>query len=251
MIMKMKSILTYLLTFLISIPSLAASTRADSLYSVQHFKEASSEYELMLAEGVNDEIFYNLGNCYYRMGEMPRAILNYQKALKVNPQHADAQANLMLCLKQAGVQVGTTDELFYTTWMKSIVGSKSADQWGNFAVLFFAIFLVLGMIYLLSKTPLVKKWMFFAALFSLLTWVVLNVFAYISKERFYSVEHLVAMKQVLLYESATEVSKQIGEVPAGTILKFDEAFNDEWVHVVLPDGREAWCQKAQVEYVKI
>lgn len=246
----MKRILIYIFSSFIFLTS-SASTRGDSLYAVQQFKESAGAYESELAQGVNDEIFYNLGNCYYRMGEIPRAILNYLKALKVNPQHSDAQDNLMLCLEQSGGQVGSADELFYTTWLKSLLSSKNANQWGNLATISFAVFLLFGVFFLLAKTPLVKKCMFFIAVFSFLSWVVLNIFAYSSKERFYNAEHLVVMKMTQLYESATEASKQVGEIPAGSILKFNDEFNDEWVHVVLPDGREVWCQKAQVEYVKI
>jgi hypothetical protein len=55
----------------------------------------------------------------------------------------------------------------------------------------------------------------------------------------------------MLYESATNASKQITAVPAGVVLKLNESFGDEWFNVSLPDGRSAWCEKATVEKVEL
>ena len=243
------TLITLILTY-ISLP-LFSLTKADSLYTTQNYKEAATEYETLLSEGINDELFYNLGNCYFRMNEFPQAILNYQKALKMNPHHEEAFENLRLCLEKVGAQEYIEDELFYTTWLKSLVGSKNANEWGIWALVCWGIFLLMGVVYFLSYTPLVKKIAFFTALLLLLVAIMLNVFAYNSKKSFYTTLQLVVMKTTPLYESATNASKQIGEVPAGVLLKLNENFNDSWYNVSLPDGRKAWCEKTTIEKVEL
>lgn len=248
----MKYILTSALYLLMSLPLFAVQTTADSLYVVQDYKRAAAEYQAQLSEGgISDELFYNIGNCYFRMNQYPQAILNYQKALKMNPQHADAQDNLLLCYQKVGVQEFTGDELFYTTWFKQLVGSRNANAWGRFALVFFALFIALGVGYLLARKPLIKKIAFFSALVPLALTILMNVFAHLSNENFSVVTHLVAMKETMLYESATNASKQITSVPAGVVLKLNESFGDEWFNVSLPDGRSAWCEKATVEKVEL
>ncbi|MCR4319495.1 MAG: hypothetical protein NUV74_04045, partial [Candidatus Brocadiaceae bacterium] len=60
-------------------------------------KEAASQYETILTHGFeHGQIYYNLGNTYYRKGELGRAILNYRKAQRLIPRNADLNANLRL-----------------------------------------------------------------------------------------------------------------------------------------------------------
>jgi tetratricopeptide (TPR) repeat protein len=55
----------------------ATKASADSLYAAEHYQQAAHEYEALLKQGISSDIYYNLGNCYYRMDDMTRAVLNY------------------------------------------------------------------------------------------------------------------------------------------------------------------------------
>ena len=247
----MKYLITSLLLLYCNISLLAIQTKADSLYAVQNYKEAADEYLLQLENGISEELYYNLANCYYRMNDYPHAILNYQKVLKINPQHAHAHDNLKVCLEQSGAETYTTSEMFYTTWFKSLIQSRNANQWGTLAIFTLCVFIGLVIIFLFSKTPWIKKLTFFAAILVFLCVILLNIFAYQSKVRFNSVEEVVTMQSISLYESATSQSRQVGEVPAGSILKLNEEFNNEWYNVDTPDGRNAWCQNQHLEKVEL
>lgn len=247
----MKYLITSLLLLFCNIPLLAVQTRADSLYAVQNYKEAADEYLLQLENGISDELYYNLANCYYRMNDFPHAILNYQKVLKINPQHTHARENLKVCLEQSGAETYSTSEMFYTTWIKSLIQSRNANQWGTLAISTLCIFIGLVIIFLLSKTSWIKKLTFFTSILVFLCVILLNIFAYKSKVSFYTTGHVVTMQPILLYESATIQSRQVGEIPSGSILKLNEEFNNEWYNVNTPDGRNAWCQNQHLEKVEI
>ena len=247
----MRNILTYIFFISSSISLLASSTKADSLYTVQNYREAIAEYEKQLSEGVNDNIYYNIGNCHFRMSEYPQAILNYHKALKINPQHSDARDNLRICSDKVGAYEQSNNEMFYTTWIKTLVSSKSANDWGFWALCCWIVFLFIGVAYFLAQTPKVKKITFFTALPLLILTILLNIFAYNSKQDFYNTLHLVVMKSTPLYESATTASKQIGEVTPGVLLKLNDSFEGHWYNVNLPDGRQAWCENTTVEKVEL
>ena len=231
--------------------SVAAPTHADSLYNVQNYKDAISAYEAQLTDGINAEIYYNLGNCYYRMDDVPQAILNYLKTLKIEPQHEQAQDNLQLCLEKVNTNIAEGDEMFYTTMLKSLVRSKNANDWGMLATIAWGLVIAFAIGYLLVRKPAYKKMTFFAALVALLCVVILNIFAYQSKQDLFNVDNIVALRATPIYESATTAAKQIGEVPAGTILRFNEDFQNEWFNVTLPDGREAWCERQFIEKVEL
>ena len=80
----------------------ATFAAANSAYAAGHFAEAIKGYEA-LVEGQHwsANVFYDLGNAYFRAGDPGRAILNYERALALNPAQPEAQANLRLVRDQA------------------------------------------------------------------------------------------------------------------------------------------------------
>lgn len=80
----------------------AAFAKANADYAAGHFPEAIASYEsLAQSQQWNPTLFYDLGNAYFRKGDLGRAILNYERALALAPNHAEARANLQLVRDQA------------------------------------------------------------------------------------------------------------------------------------------------------
>ncbi len=76
--------------------------KANREYAAGHFQAATEGYEaLVRTSQSNASLFYNLGNAWYRRGDLARAILNYERALALEPRHAEAIANLRLVRDQA------------------------------------------------------------------------------------------------------------------------------------------------------
>ena len=89
-----------------------AMEAANRLYQVGNYHEAGRVYEQIIAQGVQDStVYFNLGNAYYRQGDLGRAIVNYQRAALLNPRDADIQANLDLTREQAGIVLGLENAL--------------------------------------------------------------------------------------------------------------------------------------------
>ncbi len=80
----------------------ASFAKANSDYAARHFSAAIEGYESLVRSGQwNATLFYDLGNAYFRQGESGRAILNYERALALDPNQAEARANLQLAREQA------------------------------------------------------------------------------------------------------------------------------------------------------
>jgi tetratricopeptide (TPR) repeat protein len=76
--------------------------RANAEYAAQHYQAAIDGYEALVRAGQrNSALFYNLGNAWYRRGDQARTILNYERALALDPEHAEAKANVQLVRDQA------------------------------------------------------------------------------------------------------------------------------------------------------
>src|SRR5437588_12382670 len=78
-------------------PNDARFEKANSEYAAGNLKEAISDYYILVQSGEwSANLFYNLGNAYYRTGDYGRAILNYERALRIDRQHPEAEANLRI-----------------------------------------------------------------------------------------------------------------------------------------------------------
>jgi len=79
-----------------------AFLNANQEYAAGHFREAIALYESVARDGAMDAtVFYNLANAYFRVDELGRAILNYERALALEPRHPEAAANLRLVRDKA------------------------------------------------------------------------------------------------------------------------------------------------------
>lgn len=86
-----------------------AVSAANQLYRVGNYEDAQRMYEQLISQGVEDStVYYNLGNTYYRQGDLGRAILNFQRASQLNPRDPDIRANLELARAKADVLFTST-----------------------------------------------------------------------------------------------------------------------------------------------
>ena len=77
-------------------------TKANQEYAQGHFKEAVAGYDALVHAGQwNANLFYNLGNAYFRTGDFGRAILNYERVLALDRHHPEATANLQIARDEA------------------------------------------------------------------------------------------------------------------------------------------------------
>ncbi len=97
---------------------------ANELYDQGKFAEAKGRYEALIKAGrVGANVYFNLGNTEHRLGATGPAILNYERALALEPAHPEAQANLTLLRQQAGAKLPSL------SWSESIVVSRSLTFW--------------------------------------------------------------------------------------------------------------------------
>ena len=110
--MKQYNIIFFALLFTAS--SLWAQTKAqaDSAYINKDYAQAIEIYESLLQDGESGEIYYNLGNAYFKQDELGRAILNYERALLLQPGNADVSANLDIARAKTIDKVNPNPEVF-------------------------------------------------------------------------------------------------------------------------------------------
>lgn len=111
---------------------------ANQAYQTGNFPLAVEQYETILRGGklFSKELYYNLGNGYFRLNQIGRATLNYERAARLAPTDADIQANLSVVRARVTDDIEAVSEVFFVKWYRLLRGSFSADTWSVFALFF-------------------------------------------------------------------------------------------------------------------
>lgn len=156
------------LSVLFFIPSVTVSAdiiqRADSAYLADDYALATSLY--MDAEkelGSSSALLYNIGNSYYRSGEIGKAILYYKRALKLDPTNDDARQNMQFVMTKT-VDRQDDNRSLVRKVADNIMFSNTPNGWAVVALVLFALFLGAVSLYVFSGSVIIRKVCFFGGL---------------------------------------------------------------------------------------
>lgn len=176
----------YIVLFALSLQMTATASPslkvdADSAYIKENYQEAASLYEKVLEEGHSSEVYYNLGNCYYRLEKIGPAVLNYERALLLNPGDGNIRHNLELARSKTLDKISPIGEIFIVTWYKEVINWLSVDQWATLGVISFILLLIMICLYLFAKQITVRKIGFYSSILLILACILSNFFAWNQK----------------------------------------------------------------------
>lgn len=227
-----------------------ASQQAETFYREGKYREAAGVYNQILAQGLESaELYYNLGNCYYKLGENTQAILNYERSLLLNPGDADARYNLKMAQNQVVDKIEVLPEIFLVRWYKAFVSYFSADQWAYISVAFFLVFLIMVALFLYSSRVVWKKTGFAVGIVVLLLTVMSVVFTVKQDNRITDREYGIVMTPSVTVKGAPDNSgTELFVIHEGLKVRIIGALGD-WVNIRLEDGNEGWVVKKDVEKI--
>ena len=150
--MKKLYIIVMLLMSVCQVSVAGTKAEADKAYQENDFAGAIEQYEAILEAGQESAaIYYNLGNSYYKSENIAKAILNYERALLLNPGDADTRFNLELAKSKTIDKVTPTSEVFIVTWFRSLTNMMSEAAWAKLAVTSFILVLVGLLLHIFGK----------------------------------------------------------------------------------------------------
>lgn len=225
--------------------------QADSAYVNNDYVGAVEMYESILAnEGESADIYYNLGNSYYKMDNIAKAILNYEKALVLNPGDGDIRFNLELAQSKAVDKVTPISEMFFTTWIRSVTNLMSEKGWAKSGIVTFVLMLSCLAIYFFSKKVVWKKIGFIAAVCMLLLCVVSNVFASNQKQK--AQDHgsaIIMAPSVTVKSTPNEGGTDLFILHEGRKVQIKDNTMKEWKEIQLEDGNAGWVPASVIEVI--
>jgi tetratricopeptide (TPR) repeat protein len=243
-------VLLLLLSTLTASAATVTKADADSLYAAEHYQQAAHSYEALLKQGVSSDLYYNLGNCYYRMDDMTRAVLNYERALLLSPGDRDVRLNLQMARSKTIDKIVPESEMFFVTWYHSLVNLMSVDGWARMALISLVAAIILALAYLFSDRIWLRKLGFFAGLLFLVVFALSNLFAYQQKHQ--HAEHrgaVVVTPSVGVKRTPDQQGKDGFVIHEGTRVNITDTSIKSWLGVRLDDGREGWIHASAVELI--
>ncbi len=151
---------------------------ANEAFAAKNYPAAIEGYEQLLSIGkISPAVYFNLGNAYFRAGNMGMSILNYERALKLDPGHVDAAFNLKLANLRINDRVEPTSQFILISWYQSLVHGRSASGWGIWALSTIWLALVIGSVYIFSNKLIVRRLSFTLMALLVVSSLVLLLFA--------------------------------------------------------------------------
>lgn len=251
---RLHHILLLTILTMVSITARAGATiskaQADSLYADGNYEQAAAIYESLLKEGEAAELYYNLGNCYYKMEKLAYAVLNYERALRIDPADPDIQANLDFVRGLTLDKVTPPSELFFVTWWKNLANAFNMAQWKIIAIVFFILLLAGILAYFFSRPTLLRRIGFYTAIASIVIVLVANLCALTQSQTIGQHNAAIITSPVAtIYSSPNNSSTHLFEIHEGTRVDILDSSTDEWMEIRLEEGKQGWAETKNLEVI--
>lgn len=242
--------LVFLLMFLPLSANAITKKNADDEYKKENYQQAIRDYEELLKKGASADLYFNLGNAYYRTDNITRAVLNYERALQLSPGDEDIRFNLQMARSKTIDKITPKSEMFFVTWYKALVNLTSVDGWARTSIISIAVALVLVLCYLFAHKVLLRKVGFYGAAVLVVIFILSNVFAYEQKCLLTNnTGAIVISPSASLRKTPVANSENNTIIHEGTRLEIVDDTMKDWKQVKLEDGREGWVQSSQIERI--
>lgn len=223
---------------------------ATDAYERADYGTAIDLYEQIIGMGkASWQIYYNLGNAYFRSNQLGRAILNYERARRMNPDEEDIRFNLEYANLRVLDRVPAPPKPSAVVWLESLILSPSFTT-----VLWLSLgFYALGLLLLAAKfyAPKFQKMRLYR--FALWTDIILfvlffSLFSYRWYKRSTEKFAIVLVPEISVNSSPAEDAKEIFALHEGTKVQVQER-SAEWVRIRLRDGKVGWLQSEAIEEI--
>ena len=223
-------------------------TEGDSAYMRNDYASAIRIYENLLKKGEAAEVYYNLGNSYYKADNIAKAILNYERALLLQPGNTDIRANLEIARAKTVDKIVPVPEIFFVSWTKALINTLSVDAWAKSGIIFFIFLLISCYLFFFSKQIAVKKAGFIIGCVLLVLVILSNVFA--AQQRSQLTERndaIVLAPSVTVRSTPSESGVGLFILHEGCKVEIKDNSMREWKEIRLEDGKVGWVPTSAIE----
>ena len=223
---------------------------ADTEYQKGNYQQAIRDYEEILKNGESAEIYFNLGNAYYRTDNITKAVLNYERARLLSPGDDDINFNLQFARSKTIDKITPESEMFFVTWYKSLVNFTSVDNWAKTGILCIVMALLLVLLYLFGPQLMLRKIGFFGGLAFFVIFLLSNLFAFQQKQALDNrTGAIIISPSVNIKKTPAKNSADQFVLHEGTRVNIIDKGMTDWRCIRVGDGREGWIETKAIEEI--
>ncbi len=222
----------------------------NEMYHLGNYDTAAACYQKVLAANYTSaELYYNLGNAYYRTGQMGMAILNYERALRLKPTMKDAQENLALAEVHTVDRIATLPQLFVVRWFDTLCTMVKPGTWRFIWLVLFALLGATIILLRIGRTLSLRKTGFISAIVVAVLLVATTVVLITSTNRYNARTSAIIMESAISVKGSPEqqsVDKLI--LHEGTKVEIQDQLSN-WYKIRIADGTTGWCEAEALERI--
>lgn len=223
---------------------------ANNAYDQGLYDSALNTYNQVINNGIESgEMYYNMGNAYYKNNDVASAILYYEKAKKLLPNDEDILYNLNIANSMIVDKIEKVPELFYYRWWNFFYNALGADAWTIFALVSFSFLIVTIGLFIISRKRQYRKLSFYIGMLFLV--ITIATFALASQKYYYNIEHkeaIVFTSSITVKSSPTLNAVDLFVIHEGTKVKIIDKI-DNWAEIKIQNGSVGWLPEESLKEI--
>jgi tetratricopeptide (TPR) repeat protein len=221
--------------------------KAEKAYDSKKYKEAITHYEKLLDEGFKSyELYFNLGNAYYRDKQLGKAIYNYELARKLNPNDEDTRINLGIAAAKTIDKIDSKENFFISAVKSNLLSSFSTGGWAWINILSVVALCVFVFVFISTGNMIIKRISFVLMLGLFIGSIATYFLGYSAlKSKYDNKFAIITVKETRIMNEPTSTATSKFTLHEGTKIRIVEN-NGDWVLIKLDNGNEGWVKLVDV-----
>ncbi|PZF71389.1 tetratricopeptide repeat protein [Taibaiella soli] len=220
--------------------------KANNFYQQKQYDSAIVYYQQLAAsQPTNAPLYYNLGNAFYRSNKVGAAVLNFERALRIDPDYSAAADNLTLTQSRIANKITPIPEIFFVSWWKNFTGATHANATAMISLLLFIVLIGILLLNRFQKPQWLRGQMIGGLA---VIWLCSLIISIQSAVNAHSRDAAVVMQSDAPMMTSNQQTKTQSLIPEGTTVKI-VSVKSGWIEVQLPDGRTGWLVETALERI--
>lgn len=229
----------------------SAMESANAFYKKGQYQEAIESYEnIFRSKKHSAELYFNIGNCYYKLNNVAPAIYNFEKALLLSPNDLQAQNNLRFAQKRQIDDIKIVQKVGFDRLVSNVINTYHYNHWAWFSIGFATLFLLFFLAFYFFKKTLLKRLFFTFMVISFVSIMICVAAAFYAKKTFDNDQPAIVFAEVVAVK--TEPKKEAADgflIHEGTKVNVLESVNG-YKKIELSDGKKGWIVASSIKMLK-